>query len=67
MQNQCPLSAINCFAEIYHLELPYHLKCTKEYIHVSEILRISSEWNCDKINEETFCGACGTRGSERNA
>jgi len=63
VQNQCPLLAINCFAGIYLLELPYHLK----YIHVSEILSILSEWNYDKINEGKFCGACGTKRTERDA
>jgi hypothetical protein len=57
--------AINCFAGIYHLELPYHLKCTKPYSHVSEILRILLEWNYDKINEDKFCGVCGTHGTEQ--
>jgi hypothetical protein len=57
--------AINFFVEIYHLELPYHLKCAKPYVHASEILRILSEQNYDKINEGKFCGACGTLGTEQ--
>jgi len=57
--------AINFFAGIYHLELPYHLQCTKSYIYISEILRILSEWIYDIMNEGKFGGTCGTQGTEQ--